>query len=540
MRRRAVMASECYADHGVSKHHNVPSMEALLTSPHGFQLTQATPVQRAICRVIDGLPLGDLWDDSDVRAAFDGALPPEERPFEVLIASAIRCGKSLISACAAFRNAMTADCSMVGDGETPRVAVVSVKKDNAHQTFSHLDGKLRASKHLRSLVVKSLPGKYESSVWVRRPHDGIVVEIKVVAGSRGGESLISRWLASVIFDEASHMDGSDSGRVINLSDQVTNVRGRILPGGQILYPTSPWGQIGPIPEMVDSYWGRPSDRTVVIRGTGPSMNPSWWTEDLMREVRARDERAYRRDCLALFDDPPTAYFDGEVLKLRQRHMSEFRPLMEPNWNYVAAMDPATRQNSWTLIIWGCRGEDADGLRSFSVVRATQWSPTKTLHLEPDEVFPQIAQELGMFGLDSVYQDQWSADSLVTIGRNHGVHVIPETIPDADYPGLYRDLRTLYVSGRIDTPLCPELIRDLRSVREIIAPDRTMRPKYKLPKTPDGRHCDYVPPMIQCLRHAPEPPSLPGSVNVTSLEARRRRNLERTKNRALGIAARRIG
>jgi hypothetical protein len=34
--------------------------EALLTSPEAFGLTTATPLQRAICRVSDGVPIGDL------------------------------------------------------------------------------------------------------------------------------------------------------------------------------------------------------------------------------------------------------------------------------------------------------------------------------------------------------------------------------------------------------------------------------------------------------------------------------------------------
>ena len=37
--------------------------EGLLTSPLGFALTTASPLQRAIARVADGRPLGDLADD---------------------------------------------------------------------------------------------------------------------------------------------------------------------------------------------------------------------------------------------------------------------------------------------------------------------------------------------------------------------------------------------------------------------------------------------------------------------------------------------
>ena len=50
-------------------------LERLLMSPAAFGLTTASPLQRAVCRIIDGLPLGDLASCAEVRAAVERTDP---------------------------------------------------------------------------------------------------------------------------------------------------------------------------------------------------------------------------------------------------------------------------------------------------------------------------------------------------------------------------------------------------------------------------------------------------------------------------------
>ena len=91
------------------------TLELLLTSHHYFGLETATPVQRAVCRAIDGLPLGELWKDRDVRAAFGNCKPPSGlgrvlAPLELLLLAGIRSAKSLIAAACAFRQVVQWQC----------------------------------------------------------------------------------------------------------------------------------------------------------------------------------------------------------------------------------------------------------------------------------------------------------------------------------------------------------------------------------------------------------------------------------------------
>ena len=103
------------------------SLEWVLTDALAFGLTKASPTQRAICRVLDGLPLGELATNPDVIESFGGveavawyeANP--HRPRELCIVAGIRGAKSLTAAGMGVRASQICDCSMLGPGEIPRV-----------------------------------------------------------------------------------------------------------------------------------------------------------------------------------------------------------------------------------------------------------------------------------------------------------------------------------------------------------------------------------------------------------------------------------
>src|SRR5262245_52356972 len=131
------------------------TLEQLCTSPTGFGVTTASPLQRAICRIADGLPLGDVSECDEVRAAIGNieALGAAQRPAEMLILSGIRTGKSLLAAALAVRASQTCDISKLGPGETPRVSVVSLTVDLARVVFEHIVGNVLARPALRRLDV---------------------------------------------------------------------------------------------------------------------------------------------------------------------------------------------------------------------------------------------------------------------------------------------------------------------------------------------------------------------------------------------------
>jgi hypothetical protein len=286
-------------------------LERLLTSEHGFSLTSASPLQRAICRIVDGAHLRDLATHPHVIAAVGGpdavAALPNERPQEVLILSGIRTAKSLIAAATAVRASQTCDVSGLGAGETARVSVVSLTTDLAKVVYDHILGRMTASRHLARLILE----KTADTVLVRHP-SGSQIEIKIVAGARAGASLVARWSAGCIFDEAPRMVGSDDG-VVNYDDCHAAVLGRLLPGAQIISIGSPWAPFGPIYERVLERSGKPGNDLVIVRAPAHHMNPITWTPQKIAELRAKNETVYRTDILGEFADPESSLFSSTEL-----------------------------------------------------------------------------------------------------------------------------------------------------------------------------------------------------------------------------------
>lgn len=225
------------------------NLEELFTSPDGFDVP-ASPLQRATCRIIQGLPLGDLRDHPDVIecigdvSTFEGV-----RPTEVDLLWPIRCGKTRLAVAIAVCATQTVSVSHLGTGEIPRVSGLSLRLDAAQIWLDQLVGTLLAKPLLKALVLEEPTA---DAVLLRHP-SGRPVEIKIVAGARAGANLVGRWSAGCVVDEHTRMIGEDDG-VVNFDDARQAVLGRLLPGAQLISIGSPWAPKGPAYERCQQHW----------------------------------------------------------------------------------------------------------------------------------------------------------------------------------------------------------------------------------------------------------------------------------------------
>lgn len=231
--------------------------EALLTSPAGFGLSEATAVQRARCRIGDGLPLDDLRNHPDVVAMVGGPAAVELLPSEhgippevVVDLSSIRSAKTMIACCRAIRATQIVNVGMLKVGEVPRLVLASTKLDRSRVAFRMIRGLVTERPALRALLVED-----PTEILLLRHPSGRPIEIACVAGGRAAGGFVGDWSAGLVADEAPRMLGREDG-VTNLDDIMTAIRGRLLPGAQIQLIGSPWAPSGPVYDLVQEHWGK--------------------------------------------------------------------------------------------------------------------------------------------------------------------------------------------------------------------------------------------------------------------------------------------
>jgi hypothetical protein len=490
----------------------VVTLERLLTSPKAFGLTRATSIQRAVCRIVQGLPLDDLCEADDelaevlertcgpAGAASCVALLPTTQPLEVYCLCGIRTAKSLICAAIALRAALTVDLDMLLPGEEACVSVVSIKLSKAKIIMRHLKGALRGA--LRPLLARK---PTESTIWIRRPQDHRVVRIEIAAGANAGGSLVGDWSAGAIFDEWTRMNGEADLSVINFDDMRKAVLGRLLPGAQLVGVGSPWAPRGPAYETVQAYWGKPSERIVVLRPPAKAMNPAYWTEQRITELRLspKGEWVYRTDYLGEFADPESAFFATAELESVIRR-SPVHAARDGKSQYFAAMDPAARRNAWTLVI-GARIYNDDGTYKIVVAFARQWLPRAGVPLKPEVVMKDIKAECARYGVREVFTDQWSSDAIAALGRHEKLTVTVHAMTTAEIVHCYDALRLRVLEGpkAIELHGDPYLRGDLLAVRKVVTNQAV---RIALPITSDGRHADYAPPTALLCEMASSSPA----------------------------------
>lgn len=471
--------------------------EDLLTHPDGFGITTATPVQRASCRIGDGLPLGDLATHPEVIQALGGeaairALPSERgiKPRELLDLSSPRTAKTIRAAARAIVASQTVDLSRMGPGEIPRVNLVSTKLDVADVPFNLLVGALEKSPRLKHLIVEKREAKLRGggagmrTILLRQMSSGKLVEIACVAGAKGASGLVARWNVGNIFDEAPRMQGQEKGAVVNLDHAKTSVRDRMLPGAQIQYVGSPWLPAGPAYQMYNESFGKPTEDLVVINMTGPMGNPFHWTPELCEYLRRKDPAAYRVGVLGQFVDPIGGLLDVEAIRRNTRgapvnlHPDEVS-------RCAAGLDPG--KGRYTLVLVSC---EPDG--RYRVAYAHEFRGA------PDEMLRGVSTACLLYGVTRVWTDQYAGAEVVALGAKHGVYVEVEPWTGGNRVEAYANLETLTAADMIEFTPHPVFQTDLHSVQK-----RTTANGWtvELPRGADGRHADFVPALASALRQA---------------------------------------
>lgn len=480
------------------------NLEWLLSSEHGFNMDSMgglSPTQRAVCRVSDGLPLGELWADANVRDAFGGVQPEGGAPETMVVLAGIRSLKSTMAAAKVIQMSQSINLSGTRISDEIRIPVLSVDKDSARQTYNHIVDTCKGRPALKLLIESE--SESEQALWLKHP-SGRLIEVRVVALAKYGSTLVSRWLGGVVFDEAPRMSG-ESDSVKNLTESRRAIAGRILPGGQEWMIGSPYAPFGPIYDLYTERFRSPDSDLVIVKAPGPAMNPVWWTPERVKSTLIKDPAAHRTDCLAEFSDPEEALYPSELIeKCMSGGYERLPPRLDEGIHYVAAMDPATRSNAWTLVILECYGLGGEfgSQAAYRVALAKQWIGSQANPLSPNRVLSEISAICQEYGTSEAITDQYSFDSLQDLAGLNSLTLQGVTWDTNNRLKFAEDVKVLLQQGRLVLPKDRVLRNDMVQVRKRVTQNGVT---LVLPRSGDGRHCDFVPSL--CLACA-NPPELP--------------------------------
>lgn len=511
-------------------------LEDILTSPNGLSLTTASPLQRAICRLSDGQPLGELWRRREVRRALGAPErddpvtgppppPPEVAPQIMGVFCGIRGAKSTMAAGKAIATSQNCRTSFrsgdevieLGAGDMIEVPVLAPTKNRAQAVMNHLLKNIQRSPYLASLLY--CPPTADT-VTLRHP-TGRPVAIRITALSKHGQSVVGAWVAGAVFDEAPLM-GGESDSVANLEESLGAIQGRLLEGGQIWLIGSPYAPFGPVYDLDQKHFGKPNPGVIVVRAPAPAMNPVFWTPaELEKRRKTMSPRRWRTDVLAKYSEPEESLVSLADLERATRKIGkDGSPDLPPQKGiqYVAAMDPGMRSNAWTLIILGCHGVGGPGGMQplYSVAVARQWVGTKDRKLQPATVLREIADLCATYNLDTVHSDQYQIDAMADLaqslrddeGAALGLNIVETNINAKNRIKMAEAVVFCLEMGTLELPTDRLLRSDLLAARKRVTQNGVT---LYLPKSGDGRHCDYVPALMLALAHPPEPPRGQSSV-----------------------------
>ena len=454
------------------------SLEALYTSSDGFGIDTATELQRAILRAIEGKPV------PGVMLEYFGGVQPKQPIRELCIMSGTRGGKTFIACAAAIHASQHVRLDKgagknIRPGEVPRISIVSVTTELANVAFGYLRAAFEKSEGLRGLLTR-VPTA--DSVFVRHP-SGAEIEIRVVPASRAGASLVGRWSAGVIFDEAPRIATEQDGAAVSLEESVRAVRSRMLDGAMIMYIGSPVGPTGFVFNLVEANWNNTEQKAVIVRAPGPMLNPTNWTPERCEELRLLDPEAYKTDVLAEFRDAVTQLLSAQSVDGAARAATEMVLPYDPTRVYTAVMDPGTRGNSWSFGI----ADTSDNMR-FRVALTHEWTGTPSDPLSPKTVFEEMKPMLDAYRIQVLITDQYMADALRDIAQDQGILIAPIDITPKLKLNMYESMRTRFDAGMLEIPPDPQLRSDLLNIKKKAGADRVT---IQLTVTADGRHCDLA-------------------------------------------------
>jgi hypothetical protein len=162
--------------------------------------------------------------------------------------------------------------------------------------------------------------------------------------------------------------------------------------------------------------------------------------------------------------------------------------------YAAAVDPSEANasgNAFTLVVVERAGSHDEARFRTALVREFRVG-------SPSDIWREIAAHCKRYGVTEVVSDQWGGEAQREIARQQGITLRKRTTTAKSKLEDFQNLATLLHTDRLELTSDKQLLDDLRSIRLVTTQSGQ---SIHLPRTGDGRHCDYAPALAAALRGA---------------------------------------
>jgi hypothetical protein len=227
------------------------------------------------------------------------------------------------------------------------------------------------------------------------------------------------------------------------------------------------------------------DALVLHAPTAAMGNPHITRKRLTTLQRKRPD-AFRRESMAEFVDSISGFLPSALVgdaidqKVTAREVYPRKGHPEDDTPYyVAAMDPAFRQDSFAFTIL-----HHDPKRGMVQDRFIQWTPTLGAPLNPIVVLDQINLILKEFGITLVYSDQYQLESLQQLAADRGFTILGCDFTGQSKAKIFGSLEMLVKQRRIRLLDDPSLYQQLVQLEKRKTPNGTIQIS-----APAGKHDD---------------------------------------------------
>jgi hypothetical protein len=255
---------------------------------------------------------------------------------------------------------------------------------------------------------------------------------------------------------------------------------------------------------------------VVARAKAYWLNPVWWTPERLEKYKRAPGNAEKAvtNIECEFAGQEDDLFTAQELAQATREL----PLVLPptyGCTYVAAIDPGTRRNAWTLVLFTREGS------KIRQVLARQWVGTAAEPLKPRQVLGELEEVLSPYGVRDVLTDQYHFDTLRDLGEEFHLNFVQVNMTEKERTERYQGFYLRVAEGLVELAPDAWLRADLQRLRKRVTSGGVV---IVLPHTSDGRHCDFAPPCVLATRVyiddvKPARPA-PGTLEALALEEER--------------------